>query len=65
MARPAKDPRFLMNIPLRIMLTQDQRELIEKAAEATGGDMAAWARPILIRAAEAEIVQKHRAKPQK
>jgi uncharacterized protein (DUF1778 family) len=55
MAMPAKDPRLLMNIPLRIMLTQDQRELIEKAADATGGDMAAWARPILLRATQVTV----------
>jgi len=49
MARPKKDARLLKNIPLRIMLTADQRELIERAATTDGMDMTAWARPILKR----------------
>lgn len=52
MARPKKDKRLLMTIPLRIMLTADQRELIERAAKQEGVDMTAWARPILLRAAQ-------------
>jgi len=51
MARPKKDERLLMNIPLRIMLTAEQRALIERAAATEGMDMTAWARPILIQAA--------------
>ncbi len=50
--RPPKDKRLLMNIPLRVMLTAEQRELIEQAAQSDGLDMTAWARPILIRAAK-------------
>ena len=50
--RPPKDKFLLMNIPLRIMLTADQKELIEAAAKAEGLDMTAWARPILLQAAK-------------
>jgi len=55
MARPKKDSQLLMNIPLRIMLTLDQRELIEQAAKTDGMDMTAWARPILLQAARARV----------
>lgn len=51
MARPKKDERLLMTIPLRIMLTADQRAIIEQAAKSEGLDMTAWARPILLEAA--------------
>ena len=65
MGRPKKEKSLLMNRPLRIMLTADQRELIEKAAQADGLDMTAWARPILLQAAQdqlAEAGQKKRRK---
>lgn len=55
MGRPPKDKALLMNIPLRIMLTADQRELIERAAVTEGLDMTAWARPILLTAARERI----------
>lgn len=55
MARPKKDATLLKNIPLRIMLTADQRELIERAAITDGMDMTAWARPILIQAARERV----------
>ena len=55
MGRPPKVKALLMNIPLRIMLTADQRELIERAATADGLDMTAWARPILLQAARARV----------
>ena len=57
MARPKKDARLLMTIPLRIMLTADQRELIERAAKGAGVDMTAWARPILLEAAKREVAR--------
>jgi uncharacterized protein (DUF1778 family) len=65
MARPKKDAHLLKNIPLRIMLTADQRELIEQAATSEGMDMTAWARPILIQAARqrVEATPGSRAKP--
>jgi len=55
--RPPKDKRLLMNIPLRIMLTAEQRDLIEEAAKNVGADMTAWARPILIREAKRSVTK--------
>ncbi len=40
---------------MRITLTADQKELIERAAKSAGLDMAAWARPILVQAAKALV----------
>ena len=57
MARPKKEERLLLTIPLRIMLTAEQRELIERAASASGSDMTAWARPILLAAAKRELAK--------
>ena len=37
---------------LRIRLTDEQREILEVAAEGTGLDLSAWARMTLLRAAE-------------
>lgn len=62
MARPPKDPRLLMIVPLRIMLTGEQRDLVGKAAAAYGGDVSAWARPILLRAAEAALAKATKAR---
>jgi uncharacterized protein (DUF1778 family) len=55
MARPKKDKSDLKSIPLRIMLTADQRELIEGAATAVGLDMTAWARPLLVESARIQL----------
>jgi uncharacterized protein (DUF1778 family) len=40
---------------MRITLTADQKELIQRAARAVGVDVAAWARPILLEAAKAVV----------
>jgi hypothetical protein len=53
--RPPKKKQLLLNIPLRIMLTADQREIIERAALSEGLDMTAWARPILLDAAKRRL----------
>jgi hypothetical protein len=55
--RPPKDKRLLMNIPLRIMLSGEQREVIERAALIEGLDMTAWARPILLEAARRRLAK--------
>jgi uncharacterized protein (DUF1778 family) len=55
MGRPPKDKRLLMNIPLRIMLTAEQKALIEEAAQMDQVDMTAWARPILLQAARKRL----------
>jgi hypothetical protein len=57
MARPRKDKRLLKNIPLRIMLTADQKALIEAAARLEQLDMTAWARPVLLQAAEERVAK--------
>jgi uncharacterized protein (DUF1778 family) len=40
-----------MDVPLRLMLTAKQSQLIRDAAEHHGTDVSAWARPILLEAA--------------
>jgi hypothetical protein len=57
MARPPKNPDAVLGKDLRIPVTTDQRELIRKATELTGVDMAAWARPLLVKAAEEILAQ--------
>jgi uncharacterized protein (DUF1778 family) len=58
MGRPPKDKKLLMNVPLRIMLTADQKRLIEQAAKSEGTEMTAWARPILVREAQQRLSRK-------
>lgn len=58
MARPPKDPSERKSVDLRIPLTQDQKELVAKAAKADQADVAAWVRPIVLRAAEKRL-EKH------
>jgi uncharacterized protein (DUF1778 family) len=55
--RPPKEKRLLMTAPLRIMLTADQKDLIERAAQTKQLEVAAWARPILLQAAQ-EVISK-------
>jgi uncharacterized protein (DUF1778 family) len=55
MGRPKKEKALLMRVPLRIMLTADQKELIEQAAKLEGVDMTAWVRPILLQLAKERI----------
>jgi hypothetical protein len=57
MARPRKDKRLLMKASVRIMLTAEQKKLIEEAALIDQSDMTAWMRPILLRAAEDRIAR--------
>lgn len=52
--RPTKEPGQKMTVPLKIMLTPEQNELIRKAA---GGDVSAWARPILLETAKHQMGQ--------
>jgi uncharacterized protein (DUF1778 family) len=51
--RPTKEPGQKMDVPLRIMLTAEQSQLIREAAARQGSDVSAWARPILLDAARA------------
>ena len=44
-----------MDVDLRIPMTNDQKALVVKAAEAEQLDVAAWVRPILLNAAKARL----------
>lgn len=50
--RPPKDKGSRKDVDLRIPVTSDQKEIIAEAARTAGLDMAAWARPILLAAAQ-------------
>ena len=50
--RPTKEPGEKMDIPLRVMLTATQNELIRQAAQREGLDISPWARAILLKAAQ-------------
>jgi uncharacterized protein (DUF1778 family) len=63
MARPPKNKSLLMDVPLRIMLTADQKRLVDDAAKRIQSDVAAWLRPILLRAAEDVLARTGSAHP--
>jgi hypothetical protein len=52
MPRPRKKVNQRKDDDLRIPMTASQKQLIKTAAEVLSLDMAAWARPLLLRAAE-------------
>lgn len=60
MARPPKDKRLLMRSSIRIPLTDDQKKLLEEAAHLDQSDLAAWVRPVLLRAAEERLARAKR-----
>ena len=53
--RPKKKVDQLMNVPLRILLTAEQKRLIEEAANLDQVDMSEWARRLLLKAASQRI----------
>jgi hypothetical protein len=55
MARPPKNPDLRMDKDLRIPVTAEQRETVNRAAQAAGQDMAAWARSLLLTAARRQL----------
>ncbi len=57
MGRPRKEKGQLLNIPLRIMVTPTQRDLIEEALRLEQSEFSEWARAILLRSAERRIAQ--------
>ncbi|MGD0389279.1 MAG: hypothetical protein ABSC42_10020 [Tepidisphaeraceae bacterium] len=57
MARPPKDPSERKNVDLRIPLTEDQKKLVSEAASADDADVAAWVRPIVLRAASKRLAK--------
>lgn len=48
--RPPKSPEFKRSVPLKIMLTEGEREEIDQAA--AGNEVSGWARDVLLRAAK-------------
>ena len=58
MARPPKQPHLRMSIDLRIPVTAEQKQKIMDAVADEPAGFAAWARQVLLRAAE-----KRQAKP--
>jgi uncharacterized protein (DUF1778 family) len=58
--RPRKPKNERKDVDLRIPVTGDQKELIARAASLAGGDMAAWARPILLGAAQKTLSELQR-----
>jgi predicted glycosyltransferase len=52
MARPPKNIADRKDVDLRIPVTAEQKEQVLSAARMEGLEMAAWARPILIKAAQ-------------
>jgi len=65
MARPPKDPALRMDFDLRIPMTADQKALIIQAAATTQTDVAAWVRPILIKAAQIVVSKPARTNSRK
>jgi uncharacterized protein (DUF1778 family) len=63
MGRPRKDKSQLMNVPLRIMVTADQKRLIDQATALEGSEFAEWARAVLIDLAKRKIAKSDTAKP--
>jgi hypothetical protein len=55
MARPRKNPGDRKDYHLRVPLSEPQRAAIEEAAKLEGEDKAAWARTILLDAANRRI----------
>jgi hypothetical protein len=55
MARPPKDPSERKTVDVRIPLTEEQKKLVTDAASEDQADVAAWARPIILRAAEKRL----------
>jgi len=56
--RPRKDEGERKDVDLRIPVTAEQKARVMEAVALDGGDMATWARPVLLRAAE-QVLRKH------
>jgi len=46
-----------MDVDLRIPVAAEQKTQVQRAAAATGQDMATWAHPILLEAAKREMAK--------
>jgi len=60
--RPPKADADRKAKDLRIPVTEDQKEIVAEAMRLSGNDMATWARPILLAAAQALIEASRKAK---
>ena len=60
MARPRKSDSERKTVDLRIPLTEAQKALVLQAAQAEGVDMATWARPLILRAAQEQLAVGHK-----
>jgi uncharacterized protein (DUF1778 family) len=58
MGRPPKDEGQKMRIPVRIMVTAEQKQLLDEAAAFQGGELSAWARLVLLNAARELLAKK-------
>jgi hypothetical protein len=56
--RPPKDPRLKMDTDLRIPLTAEQKETLQRATRDEPDGMAAWARDVLLKAAKKLLAKK-------
>lgn len=61
MGRPPKQKEQLMNVPVRIMVTAEQKALLDEATALEGGELSAWARPVLLDAARKRVDRRARA----
>jgi hypothetical protein len=58
--RPKKDKTKLLNVPLRVMVTMAQRDVIDEALRLEDCEFSEWARLILVRAAEKRVSQERK-----
>jgi uncharacterized protein (DUF1778 family) len=56
--RPPKDESQRLIVPLRVMVTAAQRELIDAALRLEASEFSEWARGILLKAAE-QVLRRH------
>lgn len=62
MGRPPKDPNLRMDTDLRIPVTTEQKDQIMQAIADEPAGLAAWARAVLLQAAQDRINNKGRQK---
>jgi hypothetical protein len=60
MGRPRKNPEDRKRYQLHVPLTDAQHATIEEAVREVGEDKAAWARAVLLKAAQAVLARKQR-----
>jgi uncharacterized protein (DUF1778 family) len=48
---------MLMTVPVKIMVTEEQKTLLDEAANSAMLDFSAWARPVLLQAAQDQLAK--------